>query len=217
MHGEGSQVKLIDEIRAVFGEAEQAIQAAATDRKESQIRQKYARKPNIEDVLAQTNPAESVLKLVQSNVRIARARFKWAYSIHKDNVLANTTSLLQANADSFLTGPTFLTISNFSQMLPGNEGNIKLEEIYQRYKAAIHAAMRPITQDQVDAAAADAGTNDEVSARSKKLLQDHTAMQLQKILAAINTFEREMTDFLTTFHEPASDEPLYERILMRLL
>ena len=217
MHGEGSQVKLIDEIRAVFGEAEQAIQAAATDRKESQIRQKYTRKPNIEDVLAQTNPAESVLKLVQSNVRIARARFKWAYSIHKDNVLANTTSLLQANADSFLTGPTFLTISNFSQMLPGNEGNIKLEEIYQRYKAAIHAAMRPITQDQVDAAAADAGTNDEVSARSKKLLQDHTAMQLQKILAAINTFEREMTDFLTTFHEPASDEPLYERILMRLL
>ena len=217
MPGEGSQVKLIDEIRAVFGEAEQAIQAAATDRKESQIRQKYARKPNIEDVLAQTNPAESVLELVQSNVRIARARFKFAYSKHKDNVLANTASRLQARADSFLTGPTFLTISNFSQMLPGNEGNIKLEEIYQRYKAAIHAAMRPITQDQVDAAAADAGTNDEVSARSKKLLQDHTAMQLQKILAAINTFEREMTDFLTTFHEPASDEPLYERILMRLL
>lgn len=217
MHGEGSQVKLIDGIREVFGEAEQAIQAVATDRKESQLRQKYARKPNIEDVLAQTNPAESVLKLVQGHVRIARAKFKWADSIHKDNVLNNEASRLQARADSFLFGPTFLTILSFSQMLPGNEGNIRLEEIYQRYKAAIHAATRPIMLGQVDTAEADAGANDEVRAKSKKLLQDHTAMQLQKILEAINTFEREMTDFLTTFHAPENDEPLYERLMRRWL
>jgi hypothetical protein len=42
-------------------------------------------------------------------------------------------------------------------------------------------------------------------------------MQLQKILEAINTFEREMTDFLTTFHAPENDEPLYERLMRRWL
>ena len=102
-------------------------------------------------------------------------------------------------------------------MLPGNEGNIRLEEIYQRYKAAIHAATRPIMLGQVDTTEANAGANDEVRAKSKKLLQDHTAMQLQKILEAINTFEREMTDFLTTFHAPENDEPLYEALLTKLL
>ena len=102
-------------------------------------------------------------------------------------------------------------------MLPDPDDVYKIEEIYDRYKDAIQEACRPITQEQSNAIWGGPGTDEEIKARSKQLLKDHTGSQIQKIEPAINTFEREMNDFLATLKSPEGEGPLHERLMRRWL
>jgi hypothetical protein len=98
-------------------------------------------------------------------------------------------------------------------MLPDPDDVYKIEEIYDRYKAEIQEACRPITDAQSNAIWGGTGTDEEKGERAAQLLKDHTGGQIQKIEAAIVTFEREMKDFMSTLKSPDGEGPLHERLM----
>jgi hypothetical protein len=98
-------------------------------------------------------------------------------------------------------------------MLPDPDDVYKIEEIYDRYKAEIQEACRPISDAQSNAIWGGPGTDSEKGERATQLLKDHTAGQIQKIEAAIVTFDREMKDFMATLKSPEGEGPLHERLM----
>lgn len=207
------QVNLVDHIRQIFGEVERETQGVASRRKEDQFREKYTRKPRIDGILADDITGAPILKSALHFSRVARSRLKYAKDRFKDDVANKRATLLRARPDDFLVGTSFFSLSNYSHMLPDSGANAQIEDIYQRYKTEIQKACRTISNKELDAALISSGTDEEMIEKSKKLMKDYAEMQLQKIEAAIDTFEKEMTDFLTSYMPPGGDEPLHERLM----
>jgi hypothetical protein len=208
--GSQDQVRLIDYILKIFGEAEQKQQAGDIERKERQFSQKYMRKPYTEDLTDTGNTADEILKQLKKRVDAARRELAYVKSQYKTAVENDLPTFLRASSHDFIATTHFLSLS---QMLPDPDDVYKIEEIYDRYKAEIQEACRPITAEQSNVIWGGTGTDEEIKARSKQLLKDHTGSQIQKIEAAINTFEREMNDFLATLKSPEGEGPLHERLM----
>jgi len=208
--GSQDQVRLIDYILKIFGQAEQETQAGDIRRKETQFSQKYMRKPYTEDLTDTGNTADEILKQLKNRVDAARRNLAYVKSQYKTAVENDLPTFLRASTHDFIASTRFLGLS---LMLPDPDDVYKIEEIYDRYKAEIQEACRPITAEQSNVIWGGTGTDEEIKARSKQLLKDHTGSQIQKIEAAINTFEREMNDFLATLKSPEGEGPLHERLM----
>jgi hypothetical protein len=208
--GSQDQVRLIDYILKIFGKAEQETQAGDINRKERQFSQKYMRKPYTEDLTETGNTADEILKQLKNRVDAARRNLAYVKSQYKTAVENDLPTFLRASSHDFIASSHFLGLS---LMLPDPDDVYKIEEIYDRYKAAIQEACRPITQEQSNVIWGGTGTDEEKKERSKQLLEDHTGGQIQKIEAAINTFDREMNDFLATLKSPEGEGPLHERLM----
>jgi hypothetical protein len=208
--GTKDQVRLIDYIFKIFGEAEQETQAGDIRRKETQFSQKYTRKPYTEDLTDTGNTADEILKLLKNRVGAARRELAYVKSQYKTAVENDLPTFLRASSHDFIASTRFLSLS---QMLPDPDDVYKIEEIYDRYKAEIQEACRPISDAQSNAIWGGPGTDSEKGERATQLLKDHTAGQIQKIEAAIVTFEREMNDFLATLKSPEGEGPLHERLM----
>jgi hypothetical protein len=208
--GTKDQVRLIDYIFKIFGEAEQETQAGDIRRKETQFSQKYTRRPYTEDLTDTGNTADEILKQLKDRVDAARRNLAYVKSRYAVDADRGLPTFLRASAHDFIASTRFLGLS---QMLPDPDDVYKIEEIYDRYKAEIQEACRPITDAQSNAIWGGTGTDEEKGERAAQLLKDHTGGQIQKIEAAIVTFEREMKDFMSTLKSPDGEGPLHERLM----
>ncbi len=208
--GTKDQVRLIDYIFKIFGEAEQETQAGDIRRKETQFSQKYTRRPYTGDLTDTGNTADEILKQLKDRVDAARRNLAYVKSRYAVDADRGLPTFLRASAHDFIASTRFLGLS---QMLPDPDDVYKIEEIYDRYKAEIQEACRPITDAQSNAIWGGTGTDEEKGERAAQLLKDHTGGQIQKIEAAIVTFEREMKDFMSTLKSPDGEGPLHERLM----
>jgi hypothetical protein len=206
----GSKVRLIDHIFELFGDAEQEAASGDVRRKESQFSQKYTRRPYTGDLTDTGNTADEILKQLKDRVDAARRNLAYVKSTYAVDADRGLPTFLRASSHDFIASTRFLSLS---QMLPDPDDVYKIEEIYDRYKTEIQEACRPISDAQSNAIWGGPGTDSEKGERAAQLLKDHTGGQIQKIEAAIVTFEREMKDFMSTLKSTEGEGPLHERLM----